>query len=72
MQLFHFVEQVTECPAAFEYEDLKSLVEEEQKNLVLFESVHDVEKSEIEPMEGAVKDIFLSCVGAGPVLAECR
>ncbi|EJD75700.1 hypothetical protein LOAG_17225 [Loa loa] len=66
------IEQITKCPAAFEYKNLKNLMEEEQKNLVLLESVQGGENSEIEPMEGAIKDIFLSCVGAGPMLAENR
>lgn len=39
---------------------------------MLFESMHGEENNEIEPMEGAVTDIFLSCVGAGPVLEERR
>ncbi|CAG9533711.1 unnamed protein product [Cercopithifilaria johnstoni] len=64
------IERVTKCSAACEYQNLKSLVEKEQENLVLFESMGGEENSEIEPMEGAVKDIFLSCVGAGPVLEE--
>ncbi|VDN08416.1 unnamed protein product, partial [Onchocerca ochengi] len=42
--------------------------EEEQKNLLLLESVCGEENRAIEPMEGVVKDIFLSCVGAGPTI----
>uniref|UniRef100_A0A8R1Y5V0 Diphosphomevalonate decarboxylase n=1 Tax=Onchocerca volvulus TaxID=6282 RepID=A0A8R1Y5V0_ONCVO len=60
------IEQLAQCSAAFEYENLKSLVEEEQKNLLLLESMCGEENRAIEPMEGVVKDIFLSCVGAGP------
>ncbi|VDK78328.1 unnamed protein product [Litomosoides sigmodontis] len=68
----NLIEQVTRCSAACEYQNLKSLIEKEQENLVLFESMHGEENKEIEPMEGAVKDIFLSCVGAGPMLEEIR
>uniref|UniRef100_A0A0R3RWP2 Diphosphomevalonate decarboxylase n=1 Tax=Elaeophora elaphi TaxID=1147741 RepID=A0A0R3RWP2_9BILA len=60
-----FIEQVAKCSAAFEYKNLKSLVEEQ--DLVLFDGE---ENSEIEPMEDTVKDVFLSCVGAGPMLVE--
>ncbi|KAL3995020.1 diphosphomevalonate decarboxylase [Acanthocheilonema viteae] len=66
------IEQVTVCSAACEYKNLKNLIKEEQENLVLFESMNGEENNEIEPMEDAVKDIFLSCVGAGPVIAERR
>ncbi|VDM92741.1 unnamed protein product [Onchocerca ochengi] len=62
------IEQLAQCSAAFEYENLKSLVEEEQKNLLLLESMCGEESRAIEPMEGVVKDIFLSCVGAGPTI----
>ncbi|KAK6103898.1 diphosphomevalonate decarboxylase [Brugia pahangi] len=66
------IERVGKYPAAFEYGNLKSLVEEEQKNLVLFESIDGQENSEIEPLDGVVKNIFFSCVGVGPFLAESR
>ncbi|VDN88491.1 unnamed protein product [Brugia pahangi] len=65
-------QRVGKYPAAFEYGNLKSLVEEEQKNLVLFESIDGQENSEIEPLDGVVKNIFFSCVGVGPFLAESR
>ncbi|VIO93952.1 Uncharacterized protein BM_BM13990 [Brugia malayi] len=66
------IERVAKYPAAFEYGNLRSLVEEEQKNLVLFESIDGQENSEIEPLDGVVNDIFFSCVGVGPFLAESR
>ncbi|MCP9263929.1 Diphosphomevalonate decarboxylase [Dirofilaria immitis] len=64
------IKQIAECSAAYEYENLKSLVEKEQENLILFESMHGEENKAIEPMEGVIKNIVLSCVGAGPLVLE--
>uniref|UniRef100_A0A915PZE4 Diphosphomevalonate decarboxylase n=1 Tax=Setaria digitata TaxID=48799 RepID=A0A915PZE4_9BILA len=65
------IEKVIDCSAAHEYENLKSLIEEQQKNLILCDNVQREENNAksklIEPMKDTVKDIFLSCVGVGPI-----
>lgn len=71
---FHsfFSEQVADCSAAHEYENLKCLMQEKQESLVLFRAKHDENDGTmdkpLEPMENVVKDLFLSSVGAGPVI----
>ncbi|VDN31639.1 unnamed protein product [Gongylonema pulchrum] len=74
--MFHssLPEQVADCYAAREYGNLKSMILEKQENLVLLESNYDERnntmKKVLEPMEGVIRDIFLSSVGSGPVVVS--